>query len=86
MSSKMAERIGEDERFGELTSAHQKTSAVDGPWVFGIHSSELCFQSACSRREKFDSSGVTVRAEMGGVNYTLIVQRWNSGRRMVCGG
>jgi len=32
-----AERVGKDERFGELTSAHQKTGAIDGPWVFKIH-------------------------------------------------
>ncbi|HLB93151.1 MAG TPA: hypothetical protein VJK27_12480 [Terriglobales bacterium] len=34
-----AEGIGEDEWFGELTGAHQKTSAVDGPWALGVHSS-----------------------------------------------
>jgi hypothetical protein len=26
-----AERVGEKERFGELTGAHEETSAVDGP-------------------------------------------------------
>jgi hypothetical protein len=33
-----AESVGKDERFGELTSAHQKTGAVDGPLAFDIHS------------------------------------------------
>ena len=33
-----AESVGKDERFGELTSAHQKTGAVDDPLAFDIHS------------------------------------------------
>jgi len=32
-----AETVGKDEWFGELTSAHQKTSAIDGPLAFKIH-------------------------------------------------
>jgi hypothetical protein len=31
-----AQRIDKDERFGELTSAHQEASAVDGPLTFKI--------------------------------------------------
>src|SRR5208282_1688283 len=41
-----AESVGEDERFGELTSANQKTGAVDGPLAFKIHS---CFLSPFGR-------------------------------------
>ena len=33
-----AESIGKDEWRGELTSAHQKTGAVDGPLAFNVHS------------------------------------------------
>jgi hypothetical protein len=33
-----AESVGKDERFGELTSAHQETGAVDDPLAFDIHS------------------------------------------------
>jgi hypothetical protein len=33
-----AESVGKNERFGKLTSAHQKTGAVDGPLAFHIHS------------------------------------------------
>jgi hypothetical protein len=33
-----AESVGKNERFGKLTSAHQKTGAVDGPLAFDIHS------------------------------------------------
>src|ERR1700704_3957964 len=32
-----AESVGKNEGFGKLTSAHQKTSAVDGPLAFKIH-------------------------------------------------
>ena len=32
-----AESVGKYERFGKLTSTHQKTSAVDGPLAFKIH-------------------------------------------------
>jgi hypothetical protein len=32
-----AERVGEKERFGELTGAHQEARAVYGPWAFNIH-------------------------------------------------
>ena len=32
-----AESVGKNERFGKLTSAHQKTGAVDGPLAFKIH-------------------------------------------------
>lgn len=32
-----AESVGEDEWFGELTSAHQKTGAIDGPWALSVH-------------------------------------------------
>jgi hypothetical protein len=32
-----AERVGEDEWFGELTGAHQETGAVYGPLVVWIH-------------------------------------------------
>ena len=32
-----AETVGKDEWFGELTSAHQKTGAIDGPLAFKIH-------------------------------------------------
>ena len=32
-----AESIGKDERFGELTSAHQEAGAVDSPLTFEIH-------------------------------------------------
>ncbi len=33
-----AEGIGEDNWFGELTSTHQKTGAVDGPLTLSVHS------------------------------------------------
>jgi hypothetical protein len=33
-----AKSVGKDEGFGELTSAHQETGAVDGPFTFKIHS------------------------------------------------
>jgi len=32
-----AERVGKDERFRKLTSAHQKSGAVNGPLAFKIH-------------------------------------------------
>ncbi len=32
-----AESVGKDHWFGELTGAHQKTGAVDGPLTFQIH-------------------------------------------------
>jgi hypothetical protein len=32
-----AESVGKNERFGKLTSAHQKTGAIDGPLAFHIH-------------------------------------------------
>lgn len=32
-----AESVGKNERFSKLTSAHQKTGAVDGPLAFKIH-------------------------------------------------
>ena len=32
-----AESVGKNEGFDKLTSAHQKTSAVDGPLAFKIH-------------------------------------------------
>src|SRR5882762_4604074 len=32
-----AESVGKNERFGKLTSAHQKTGAIDGPLAFKIH-------------------------------------------------
>ena len=36
-----AESVGKNEGFGKLTSAHQKTGAVDGPLMFHIHSAFL---------------------------------------------
>ena len=36
-----AESVGKDERFGELTSTHQETGAVDGPLAFKIHSTSF---------------------------------------------
>lgn len=33
-----AESVGKNEGFGKLTSAHQKTGAVDSPLAFDIHS------------------------------------------------
>ena len=33
-----AKGVGEEEWFGELTGAHQKTGTVDGPLAFYIHS------------------------------------------------
>ncbi len=35
------ESVGKDEWFGELTGAHQKTGAVDGPLAFKIHGALL---------------------------------------------
>ena len=32
-----AESVGKNERFRKLTSAHQKTGAIDGPLAFDIH-------------------------------------------------
>ena len=32
-----AESVGKNEWFGKLTSAHQKTGAIDGPLAFKIH-------------------------------------------------
>src|ERR1700704_1952802 len=32
-----AESVGKNEGFGKLTSAHQKTGAIDGPLAFKIH-------------------------------------------------
>ena len=32
-----AESVGKNEGFGELTSVHQKTGAVDDPFAFGVH-------------------------------------------------
>jgi hypothetical protein len=76
-----------------LTSAHQKTGAVDGPLAFKIHSAFFHpsvgpvfvsgFQVSGFDRARpplggmLVSSGATVRAERGRVNYTRIVQRWN---------
>ncbi len=93
-----AESIGKDERFGELTSAHQEAGAVDGPLVFKIHKyflsplgstggrfwlSGFRFRpSTDAARRTLVSSGATVRAERGRVNYIRIVQRWNSGLRI----
>ena len=34
-----AQSVDEVERFGELTGAHEETRAVDGPWIFKIHTS-----------------------------------------------
>jgi hypothetical protein len=36
-----AESVGKNEGFDKLTSAHQKTGAVDGPLLFHIHSAFL---------------------------------------------
>jgi hypothetical protein len=36
-----AESVGKNEGFDKLTSAHQKTGAVDGPLMFHIHSAFL---------------------------------------------
>src|ERR1700676_946927 len=33
-----AKSVGKNEWFGKLTSAHQKTGAIDGPLAFHIHS------------------------------------------------
>ena len=93
-----AESVGKDERFSELTSAHQETGAVDSPLAFEIHK---CFLSPLgwagvrfwlsgfrfrpstdAARRTLVSSGATVRAERERVNYIRIVQRWNSGLRI----
>ena len=48
-----AESVGKNEGFDKLTSAHQKTGAVDGPLMFHIHSAfsftppDIC--SSCDR-------------------------------------
>ena len=42
-----AENIRKDERFGELTSAHEETGAIDGPLRFEIH--ECFFRPAFVR-------------------------------------
>jgi len=82
-----AESVGKNEGFGKLTSAHQKTSAVDGPLAFKIHNAFLSPHpvsvsgfdrcAAVARRIRV-SSGATVRADRGRVNYIRIVQPWNS--------
>ena len=85
-----AKNVGEDEWFGELTGAHQKTGAVDGPLAFYIHGAffhpsrragtadfrlRILAEHGQRAAEIFDSGGVTVRAQVGWVNYTRIVQR-----------
>ena len=93
-----AESIGKDERFGELTSAHQEAGAVDGPLTFEIHKHFFHprrdrgfvsgFQVSGFVRARPCStdtcfqSGATVRAETEWVNYKRIVQRWNFGLRI----
>ena len=91
-----AECVGKDERFGELTGAHQETGTVDSPMAFEIHK---CFLSlfggagvgfwlqvlaeyGCRSATACSLSGVTVRAQKGRVNTIRIVQRWNSGSRI----
>ena len=91
-----AESIGKDERFGELTSAHQEAGAVDSPLTFEIHKhffhpsagpgfrfwlSGFVRARPCSADTCFQS-GATVRAETEWVNYKRIVQRWNLGLRI----
>jgi hypothetical protein len=43
-----AESVGKDEWFGELTSTHQETGAVNGPLTFQIHK---CFLSPFGRAD-----------------------------------
>jgi len=87
-----AESVGEDERFGELTRAHQETGAVDGPFAFEIHKYFLSPSAEPGFASGFQVSGFvrarlplggwlfqtepTVPAEKGRVNYKRIVQRW----------
>ena len=88
-----AESVGKNERFGKLTSAHQKTGAVDGPLAFKIHNAFLSphpvsvsgfDRCAAVARRMLVSSGATVLAEKGRVNYIRIVQPWNFGSRVRC--
>jgi hypothetical protein len=76
-----------------LTSAHQKTGAVDGPLAFKIHNAFLSphpvsvsgfDRCAAVARRMLVSSGATVLAEKGRVNYIRIVQRWNFRSRIRC--
>ncbi len=93
-----AECVDEDERFGELTGAHQETGTIDGPLAFRIHK---CFLSliggagvGCSLQvltghdyrsvDNCFQSGVTVRAQRGWVNTIRIVQPWISGAWIRC--
>src|SRR5208282_2757376 len=93
-----AESVGKDQRFGELTSAHQKTGAVDGPLAFTIHSHFFhpsaragvgfwlsgftSHQAGSPLGGMRVASGVTVRAQGRRVNTIRIVQRWNFRRRI----
>ncbi len=93
-----AECVGKNEWFGELTGAHQKTGAVDGPLVFRIHValsftlwqggvgfwlSSYAFNEQGRRLAECSlASGVTVRARRRRVNTIRIVQRWNSRARI----
>jgi hypothetical protein len=75
-----------------LTSAHQKTGAIDGPLAFDIHSAFLhltrfvflVLTEAAVTRRMLVSSGATVLAEKRRVNYIRIVQRWNFNSRIRC--
>jgi len=71
-----AESIGENQRFGELTSAHQETGVVDDPLACKIHGA--FFPPAAAQVRRCASSGATVPAPRGRVNTIRIVQRWNS--------
>jgi len=82
-----AESVGKNEGFGKLTSAHQKTSAVDGPLAFKIHNAffhptRLVFLVLTDAR--LSLGGYVSQVERlyaqteGRVNYIRIVQRWNS--------
>jgi hypothetical protein len=94
-----AERVGEDEWFCELTSAHQETGAIDGPLAFKIHKYFFhplagpmlvaafrfrILSEHSHRSANACSSGATVRAHQGRVNTIRIVQRWNFRSRNGC--
>jgi len=94
-----AERVGKDEWFGELTSAHQETGAIDGPLAFKIHKYFFhplagpmlvaafrfrILSEHSHRSANACSSGATVRAHQGRVNTIRIVQRWNFRSRNGC--
>jgi hypothetical protein len=91
-----AECVGKQERFGELTSPHQKTCAIDGPIAFGIHIAFFrCrrgrFGLACGlnfsrlrllARQVFSFKWSDCTRTARGGQCIRIVQRWNSGPKV----